>query len=188
MKKHCLLLVIALFAAVTAGAAERTWQQKRQIALSVLGTQAQTRGAQAGELKLLKEATGLSVVGYDGGGFAVISNDDSQEAVLGWSDGKFGTDLPDGSDYSNIVQYAPGSGYGYYTTAVRQAAQRIMYTVANSNAMNGYDENARIVHLIPWWLGACIGITVGVGTLMIASVTLHIAVTVNKRRSGEAEA
>lgn len=99
MKKHCLLLVIALFAAVTAGAAERTWQQKRQIALSVLGTQAQTRGAQAGELKLLKEATGLSVVGYDGGGFAVISNDDSQEAVLGWSDGKFGTDLPDGLEW-----------------------------------------------------------------------------------------
>lgn len=99
MKKHYLLLAIAFFAAITAGAAERTLQQKRQIALSVLGTQAQTRGAQAGELKLLKEATGLSVVGYDGGGFAVISNDDSQEAVLGWSDGKFGTDLPDGLEW-----------------------------------------------------------------------------------------
>ena len=72
--------------------------------------------------------------------------------------------------------------------AMREAAHYTLYAFANSNAMNGYDENARIVHLIPWWLGACIGITVGVGTLMIASVTLHIAVTVNKRRSGEAEA
>ena len=99
MKKHYLLLAIAFFAAITAGAAERTLQQKRQIALSVLGTQAQTRGAQAGELKLLKEDTGLSVLGYDGGGFVVVSNDDSQEAVLGWSDGKFGTDLPDGLEW-----------------------------------------------------------------------------------------
>lgn len=99
MKKHYLLLVIAMFAVTAASAAERTWQQKRQIALSILGTQAQTRSAQAGELKLLKEGTGLSVLGYDGGGFAVISNDDSQEAVLGWSDSKFSTDLPDGLEW-----------------------------------------------------------------------------------------
>ena len=97
MKKHYLLLIVAIFICAAADAAERTWQQKRQIALSVLGKQAQTRAAQGGELKLLKEAKSLSVLGYDGGGFAVISNDDRQEAVLGWSANKFDTDdMPDG--------------------------------------------------------------------------------------------
>ena len=55
MKKHYLLLIVAIFICAAADAAERTWQQKRQIALSVLGKQAQTRAAQGGELKLLKE-------------------------------------------------------------------------------------------------------------------------------------
>ena len=97
MKKHYLLLIVAIFICAAADAAERTWQQKRQIALSVLGKQAKTRAAQGGELKLLKEAKSLSVLGYDGGGFAVISNDDRQEAVLGWSANKFDTDdMPDG--------------------------------------------------------------------------------------------
>ena len=97
MKKHYLLLIVAIFICAAADAAERTWQQKRQIAFSVLGKQAQTRAAQGGELKLLKEAKSLSVLGYDGGGFAVISNDDRHEAVLGWSANKFDTDdMPDG--------------------------------------------------------------------------------------------
>ena len=97
MKKHYLLLIVAIFICAAADAAERTWQQKRQIALSVLGKRVQTRAAQGGELKLLKEAKALSVLGYDGGGFAVISNDDRQEAVLGWSANKFDTDdMPDG--------------------------------------------------------------------------------------------
>ena len=92
MKKHYLLLIVAIFICTAADAAERTWQQKRQIALSVLGKQAQTRAAQGGELKLLKETKSLSVLGYDGGGFAVISNDDRHEAVLGVSDGRFNPD------------------------------------------------------------------------------------------------
>jgi len=35
--------------------------------------------------------------------------------------------------------------------ALRQAAHRILYTVANSNAMNGIDSNVRIVTVTPWW-------------------------------------
>lgn len=97
MKKHFLLLVISVLVCTAANAVERSWQQKRQIALSILGAQTQTRSQQGGELKLLKEAKGLSVLGYERGGFAVISNDDRHEAVLGWSTGKFNADnMPDG--------------------------------------------------------------------------------------------
>ena len=35
--------------------------------------------------------------------------------------------------------------------AMRQATHRILYTVANSNAMNGLSENQEIVAITPWW-------------------------------------
>ncbi|MBQ8621141.1 MAG: glycoside hydrolase family 3 C-terminal domain-containing protein [Oscillospiraceae bacterium] len=35
--------------------------------------------------------------------------------------------------------------------AMRQASHRILYTVANSNAMNGISSNSTIVSVTPWW-------------------------------------
>ena len=97
MKKHYLLLTFAMLFVTTANAAERTLQQKKQIARTVLARQTTIRSAADSELKLLKEAKGLTVLGYDNGGFAVISNDDRNEAVLGWSDGRYDADnMPDG--------------------------------------------------------------------------------------------
>ena len=85
-----------------------------------------------------------------------------------------GTDLPDGSDYSNIVQYAPGSGYGYYTTAVRQAAQRIMYTVANSNAMNFYGEDTLVYSFDPdWYEWRDIAVTAVIGAFAVSAVLVY---------------
>ncbi len=63
-----------------------------------------------------------------------------------------GQDLPDGSGGANdIKDFAPGTGYGFYTTAVRQSAQRIMYVVANSNAMNFIGEDTIIKKYDPEW-------------------------------------
>ena len=58
--------------------------------------------------------------------------------------------------------------------AMREAAHYTLYAFANSNAMNGYDENARVIHLIPWWLGTMIGISIGFGVLFLASATLYV--------------
>ncbi len=97
MKKHYLLLAITMLLFTVADAAERTWQQKKQIAQTILGRQITTSSVAGNELKLLKETEGLSVLGYDNGGFAVISNDDRCEAVLGWSTARYNTDnMPDG--------------------------------------------------------------------------------------------
>lgn len=50
-----------------------------------------------------------------------------------------GTDLPDGNNANGtILKFM--EVYGFYAQAARQSAKRILYTVANSNAMNFYGE------------------------------------------------
>lgn len=64
-----------------------------------------------------------------------------------------GTDLPDGTGAeSEISPFGPDEGkHGYYAQAARRAAQRILYTVANSNAMNFIGEDTRIIVHDPAW-------------------------------------
>ncbi len=61
--------------------------------------------------------------------------------------------------------------------ALRQSAHRILYTVANSNAMNGLDSNVRIVGVTPWWqmalyilIGLCAVGTVFCGYKLVMAV------------------
>lgn len=98
MKKHFTIIALALIISIGSQAKERTAQQKRKLALSVLKTNMPTRAEEAGSIEELKTMKTLTVMGYaDGRGFAVISNDDRHEAVLGWSDGQFNADrIPDG--------------------------------------------------------------------------------------------
>ena len=65
--------------------------------------------------------------------------------------------------------------------AMRQACHRILYTVANSNAMNGISSSTTIVAVTPWWqtalyclIGAC-----AVGTLF-CGVKLVLAIRKKK--------
>ncbi len=61
--------------------------------------------------------------------------------------------------------------------ALRQSAHRVLYTVANSNAMNGLDSNVRIVGVTPWWqmalyilIGLCAVGTVFCGYKLVMAV------------------
>ena len=97
MKK--ILSVAALLAlTLSANAAPRTMKQKKDAALSVLNHMAQPgarRAAFNGTLNTLDSNDAFTVLGFDGGGFAIIANDDRYEAVVGYSDSKY-TSLPDG--------------------------------------------------------------------------------------------
>ena len=66
--------------------------------------------------------------------------------------------------------------------AMREAAHYTLYAFANSNAMNGYDENARVVHIIPWWLGAMIAISVTFGVLFAVSTVMYVIVLRFRRK------
>ena len=63
-----------------------------------------------------------------------------------------GQDLPDGTATSEFNGYGPeAGGHGYLAQAMRISAQRILYTVANSNAMNfiGDDTVTEITTIEP---------------------------------------
>ena len=89
-----------------------------------------------------------------------------------------GTDLPDGSD--NISKYGPdadGKGdYGAYAHAVRRSAQRQLYTVANSNAMNFIGEDTIIITYESAWTYIRDDIIDGI-TIAFMAVTALLCIT-----------
>ena len=85
MKKRYLFLFVILFS-LTAVAQQRTDNQKLDIAKAVIyGQNANTRAYGQTLIKMLKENSVLSVVGYEKGPFVVVSNDETIEPVLGYS-------------------------------------------------------------------------------------------------------
>ena len=82
-----------------------------------------------------------------------------------------GQDLPDGDAYNTLVNYGPDNGgYGFFAQAMRVSAQRILYTVANSNAMNFYGEGTVFVPgTDPEWWSVRDNLVVAVDVLFIVS-------------------
>ncbi|MBQ8161493.1 MAG: glycoside hydrolase family 3 C-terminal domain-containing protein [Clostridia bacterium] len=52
-------------------------------------------------------------------------------------------------------------------TAMREATKHILYTVANSNAMNGLGEDVQVVELRTWWQDAFIAMDIVFGILTL---------------------
>jgi beta-glucosidase len=59
-------------------------------------------------------------------------------------------------------------------TAMRNATHRILYTVANSHAMNGFDENTIIKGVTPWWKTALVVLQVIIGLLTIGAYVMLV--------------
>lgn len=88
------LIMLLTFVAVTltATATPRSKQQMKEAAVQAINQQrAAKRMAPrvAGELKTLKTAEAYEILGYEGGGFAVMAKDDVAPAVLGVSTKRF---------------------------------------------------------------------------------------------------
>ena len=101
-----------------------------------------------------------------------------------------GTDLPDGFD--NIKSYGPDNGnYGAYAHAVRRAAQRQLYTVANSNAMNFIGDDTVMYTVDPaWWsvrdglvITVCVVFGVSCAFLAATAAWTILAGVFSRRRS-----
>ena len=60
------------------------------------------------------------------------------------------------------------------TQAMRESTHRILYTVANSNAMNGVTAETKIVSVTPWWKIALICADVGLGVLVAVSIFMLV--------------
>jgi beta-glucosidase len=96
-----------------------------------------------------------------------------------------GTDLYDGNNnHKRDTQLNAYSKDAYVVSCMRQAAQRILYVVANSAAMNGISVSSEIVEVMPWWQITLIGVTVGVGVLAAGSAALLVLnIQKNKKKA-----
>ena len=59
-------------------------------------------------------------------------------------------------------------------SAVFEATKRILYTVVNSNAMNGVGLNVEVIEIRPWWKDAIVAADVVLGLLTVACVAMAI--------------
>ncbi len=95
-----LLLLLLVFSAVS-NAKDRTTEQKKAIAIDALkhvsSKANRVKAMQEAEMRELKVMDGLTVMGFEAGGFAVVSNDDAHKPVVGVSFSEFDeNDMPDG--------------------------------------------------------------------------------------------
>jgi len=67
---------------------------------------------------------------------------------------------------------------------MREATHRILYTVANSNALNGMAPSAKIVTVIPWWRA----LIYGVGVVGVVGLAASIAMIVKTKKKAKEEA
>lgn len=102
-----------------------------------------------------------------------------------------GCDIPDGSGHEvQFDAYRPNSsGSGDYATmasAMRLAAKRICYSVANSNAMNGIAPGTVMVAVTPWWQSALMTVNIVSGVLLLATLAWTVVYAVKDRKSHKA--
>ena len=95
MKKILLSMSLLLALPTMTFAGPRSIEEMKAAAQKAIpAAQGNARSVVRGELKVLKAASQLTVLGYQNGGYAVIANDDKFDAVLGYSDTQFGNDVP----------------------------------------------------------------------------------------------
>ncbi len=72
--------------------------------------------------------------------------------------------------------------------AMRNATKNILYTVANSNAMNGLSLNTTVIEVRGWWQDAFVYMDIGFGALAVLFLALAIFSSQKaKKKAAEAE-
>lgn len=106
MKRLVLILILTLSLG-SLFAKERTSEEKLAIARSYLIKNHNfSRANNQKKILELKTLDALSVLGYSNGGFVIVSNDDTNAPVLGYSDKKTNLESPDMMWYLNAANQA----------------------------------------------------------------------------------
>ena len=111
--------------------------------------------------------------GFEGATITDWSGDDPYEDVC---DGLLaGTCLWDSTyEALHTAELAEYEDDPVIVTAMREATHRILYMVANSNAMNGLSANDTVKQVTPWWQAAIYALDVVVAVLLVLSVVMLV--------------
>lgn len=108
-------------------------------------------------------------------GFALtdFSNTNNYMDVLnGLMAGGDGWDCNDGAKWTQkLMEYKDDPNV---TAAMKEATKHILYTVANSNAMNGVSANMQVIEIRPWWKNAIVAADVVFGLLAGGSIFMLV--------------
>lgn len=89
-----------------------------------------------------------------------------------------GTDIYDGAgnraNHNRETQLRAYKDDPYVMTKLREAAERIVYTVGQSAAMNGMSPDAIVRSITPWWEATLIAVTVVFGVVALGSVAMWV--------------
>ena len=112
-----------------------------------------------------------------------FSNNNSYMDVLnGLMAGGDGWDCNDAAKWTEkLMQYKDDPTV---VNAMREATKHILYTVANSNAMNGVSANMQVIEIRPWWKNAIVAADVIFGVLAAGSIFMLVK-TIRKGKAND---
>ena len=116
------------------------------------------------------------------------------------------TDFSNSNKYMDVIQGVMAGGDGWdcndanvwtaklkehtndaeVATAMREATKHILYTVANSNAMNGISANMQVIEIRAWWQNAILGIQIGLAAItVLCGIKLFLCIKKGKQNITE---
>ena len=72
---------------------------------------------------------------------------------------------------------------GAFQHEMQDALKRFMYVFASSNAMNGLSPDTRVVHVMPWWEKAFVGLNIALGVLAALSLLGYAFAALKRKKS-----
>ena len=120
--------------------------------------------------------------GMDGQAVTDYSGNDFMDVALGLLAGQDIWDYS-GTKWTNKLNTLKNDAN--IVNAMRQASARILYTVANSNAMNGYTVDTDVTGTLAWWQSALIAADVIFGVLTVAAATMLVFTIVKNKKQPE---
>lgn len=111
------------------------------------------------------------------------NNNNYMDVLNGLMAGGDGWDCNDGSKWTQkLLEYKDDP---QVVTAMREATKHILYTVANSNAMNGVSPNMQVVEIMTWWQILIIVLDVVFG--LMAALSIFMFIRIKKRKKSQAQ-
>ena len=98
-----------------------------------------------------------------------------------------GSDIWDSPDPTIHTTLAPKyENDAYIVTDMRESMHKILYTVANSNAMNGWSSADRLKVITPWWKTALYALDTVLAVLTVLCIW-RLVVAIKRKKTWTAE-
>ena len=103
-----------------------------------------------------------------------VISDCAWRAYMGVVDGLMGGNDCILDERTDLTAYSAAKTNPTVAQAMRESTHRILYVVANGNAMNGISAGTKIYEVREWWQNLILGIQIGLGVLTAAALAIAV--------------